>query len=182
MTAPNAAPALGQVAPDPGDDLATQPSDVDAGIIAAGVLALSVGGAADVDDVDEGVGVAQVVEELVAQTLALVGAGNEAGDVEQLDGDAALAVDAGAVVGAAAIRDAVACAGTVDLEIAYRALRVDGGESASVTGRSARTVRSREERRGSAQVFLWKCRGGGIGKGCIREISWRGQSARGILD
>lgn len=66
MAAANAAPALGQVATDPGDDLAAQPGDVDAGVIAAGVLALGVGGAADVDDVDEGVGVAEVVEELVA--------------------------------------------------------------------------------------------------------------------
>lgn len=103
MAAANATPALGQVAPDPGNDLATQPGDVDAGVIAAGVLALGVGGAADINDVNEGVGVAEIVEELIAQALALVGAGDEAGNVEKLDGDAALAVDAGAVVGSAAV-------------------------------------------------------------------------------
>lgn len=131
VAASNATPALGQVTPDPGDDLTAQPGYVDAGVVAAGVLTLRISGATDVDDVDEGVGVAQVVEELVAQTFALVGAGDKTGDVEQLDGDAALAVVTGTVVGAASVGNIMAGAGAVDLQVAYGALRVDGGESAS---------------------------------------------------
>ncbi len=42
--------------------------------------------AVDADDVDEGVGLADVGEEAVAETLALVGAGDEAGDVVEVDG------------------------------------------------------------------------------------------------
>lgn len=64
---------------------------------------------------DEGVGVPQVVEELVAQPLALVRAGDEAGYVEELDGDGAQPAGTGAVVGFAFVLEAVACAGALDL-------------------------------------------------------------------
>jgi hypothetical protein len=51
----------------------------------------------------EGIGVAQVVEKAVAEAFAQMGAGHEAGDIEEFDGDGASAGDAGAVVGFAAV-------------------------------------------------------------------------------
>ncbi|KAJ6440527.1 tetratricopeptide-like helical [Purpureocillium lavendulum] len=59
-------PALHQIAEDPGHHLAAQPGDVDRRVVASSLLALGVDGARGVNDVDERVGVAQVVEELVA--------------------------------------------------------------------------------------------------------------------
>lgn len=56
-------------------------------------------------------------------------AGNEASDIEELDRYGAPAVDAGAVVGFAAVGDGGAGAGAFDLEVADGALRVDGCES-----------------------------------------------------
>lgn len=47
---------------------------------------------------DEGVGVAEVVEEFVTEAFAFVRAGDETGYVKELDGDGAAAVVAGAVV------------------------------------------------------------------------------------
>ena len=125
----DAAPLVNQVAPDPGDDLGAQPGDVVGGVVAARVLALGVGGARRVDDVDQRVGVAQIVQELVAQPIPLVRARDQAGHVEELDGHAAAAVGARAVVWPTPVRQTVARAGAVDLEIADGALRVDGGES-----------------------------------------------------
>lgn len=122
-------PPLRQVAEGPGDDLGAQPGDVDGRVVAARLLAVGVDGARGVDDVDEGVGVAQVVEELVAQAAALVRAGDQPGDIEELDGDGAPAADACAVVGLAAVRDAEAGARAVDLDVADGPLGVDGGES-----------------------------------------------------
>lgn len=58
---------------------------------------------------------AEVVQELVAQSLALVRPRDEAGDVEELDGDASLAVDTSAVVGPTPVGDIVSLAGTVYL-------------------------------------------------------------------
>jgi hypothetical protein len=127
-------PLLHQVPPDPRDDLAAQPRDVDAGVVAARVLALGVSRARHIHHVDQRVGVPQVVEELVAQPLALVCARHEPGHVEQLDGHAAPAVDACAVVGPASVGYAVARAGAVDLEVADGALRVDGCESGGGAG------------------------------------------------
>lgn len=129
VAAADAGPSLHEVAEDPGDDFAPQPGDVDGGVVAARLFALGVHCARGVDDVYQGVGVAEIVEELVAQAAALVGAGDEAGHVEELDGHGAPAVDAGAVVGFAAVRDMVAGAGAVDLEVADCSLGVDGGEA-----------------------------------------------------
>ena len=50
---------------------------------------------------DEGVGVAEVVEEFVAEAFALVGPGDQAGDIEKLDGYRAGALLTRAVVGLA---------------------------------------------------------------------------------
>lgn len=91
---------------------------------------------------------AEVVEELVAQAFTLVGAGDETGDVQQLDGDAALAVEARAVVGTASIRYAMAGASTVNLQVAYGALRVDGGEAVSTMGWGSARTRASGECRG----------------------------------
>lgn len=129
MSPLHAPPFLQQVSENPLHDFGTQPDDVEGGVVAAGSFAFGVCGARDVDDVDEGVGVAEVVEEFVAEAFAFVGAGDEAGDVEELDGDGAAAVKAGAVVGFAAGGDVVAGAGTVDLEVADGTLGVDGCEA-----------------------------------------------------
>lgn len=99
----DAAPFLHQVAEHPVDDLAAQPDDVVAGVVAPGGFAVGVRGAAHVDDVDQGVGVAEVVEEFVPEAFALVCAGDEPCHVEQLDGHGADALLAGAVVGLASL-------------------------------------------------------------------------------
>ena len=83
---------------------------------------------------DQGVGVAEVVEELVAQPLAEVRARHQARHVEQLDGHAAPAADARPVVRLAPRRQLKARARARNLQIANRALRVDGGEAAVVAG------------------------------------------------
>lgn len=146
MPSPNTPPPLHQIPFDPRDYFAAQPRDIDAGIVAAGIFAFSVGRAGDINDVNERVGVAQVVEEFVAQPFALVRTGDEPRNVKELDGHAALAGCAGAVVGFAAVGDGVARAGTVDLEVAYCALRVDCCEAVWVREGGARVsrVRSRE--------------------------------------
>lgn len=70
----------------------------------------------------------EVVEEFVTQPFAFVRAGDETGNVEQLDGHAAPAVDARAVVGFTSVLEVVARAGAVYLEVAYCTLGVDGCE------------------------------------------------------
>jgi hypothetical protein len=77
--------------------------------------------------------VPEVVEKLVTETFAFVGAGNEARDVEEFDRDGATAGDAGAVVGSAAVGEVVARAGAIDLEVANCTLRVDSGEASMET-------------------------------------------------
>lgn len=72
---------------------------------------------------------AEVVEEFVAEALAFMGAGDEAGDIEELDRDGAPARDAGAVVRFAAVGEIEAGAGTGNLEVANCALWVDGCET-----------------------------------------------------
>ena len=71
----------------------------------------------------------EVVEEFVTETLAFMGTGDEASNIEELDRDGAPARDAGTVVGFAAIREIEARAGTGNLEVADCALRVDGCET-----------------------------------------------------
>lgn len=187
MTAPNATPALSQVTPDPSNDLTAQPGYVDAGVVAPGVLTLRIGGAADVNNVDEGVGVAEVVEELVAQTFALVGAGDKTGDIQQLDGDTALAVVTGTIVGAASVGNIMAGAGAVDLQVAYGALRVDGGESASASegGSAENSVVKCDAAQCSAtrlefgRTSAAESEEGGEVR--VREVSWRRESAQRVL-
>ena len=77
-----------------------------------------------VEDVEDGVGVGEFVEELVAEAAALVGAGHEACDVVQFQGDVTLAVLAVvAVTAAVAVETGAARPG-----VAHPAVRVDGGE------------------------------------------------------
>ena len=78
-------PPLPQVPLDPLDDLAPQPGDILRGVVAAGVLALGVCPPARVYDMDEGVGVAQIVQELISEALALMGAGDQTGDIKEFD-------------------------------------------------------------------------------------------------
>lgn len=123
------APFFHQVALDPTDDFASQPLDVDGGVVAAGRFAFGVGCAGDVDDVDECVGVSEIIEEFVTQALSFVCARDEAGDVQKFDRDGTFAIHAGPVVGSASVGETMACTGTVDLEVAYSALGVDGSET-----------------------------------------------------
>ncbi|PMB72390.1 hypothetical protein BM221_002493 [Beauveria bassiana] len=109
------APFLQQVAEDPGDHLAAQPGNVDRGVVAARFLALGVDGTRRVDDVDQRVGMPQIIEELVSEALALVGARHQPSHVEQLNRHRAPTRDARAVVGLAPVRDLEARAGAVYL-------------------------------------------------------------------
>lgn len=61
-----------------------------------------------------------------------MGAGDETCYVEEFDGHGATAVGAGAVVGFAPVRDVVAGAGAVDLEVAYCSLGIDCCEAVGV--------------------------------------------------
>lgn len=66
MSSAHTAPSLHEVAEDPGDDFTSQPGDVDGGIVAAGFFTLGVNCARGIDDVYQGICVAEVVEEFVA--------------------------------------------------------------------------------------------------------------------
>lgn len=90
---------------------------------------------------DQRVGVTQVVEEFVAETLALVGAGHQTGDIEELNGHRTAAIGAGAVVGFAPFGDAVAGTGAVDLEVADGSLGVDRCEAVTVRVECSRGIR-----------------------------------------
>jgi hypothetical protein len=73
--------------------------------------------------------VAEVVEESITETLAFMGAGDEASNIEEFDRDGAPARDTGTVIRFAAVREIEAGAGTGNLEVADCALRVDGCET-----------------------------------------------------
>jgi hypothetical protein len=73
--------------------------------------------------------VAEVVEEFITETLAFMGAGDEASNIEELDRDGAPARDAGTVVRFAAVGEIETGAGTGNLEVADCALWVDGCET-----------------------------------------------------
>lgn len=134
MAALDRPPLVHQVAADPRHYFGPQPRNVDRRVVPPRVLALGVRRPRHVHHVDQRVGVPQVVEELVAQPLALVRARHQPGHVQQLDGHAAPPVDARAVVGLAALREAVARAGAVDLEVADGSLWVDRGEAGGASG------------------------------------------------
>lgn len=72
---------------------------------------------------------AEIVEELIAQPFAFVGAWHKTGNVEKLYRYATLAVDASTVVGFTAVGNIVALAGAVDLKVANSPLRIDGSKS-----------------------------------------------------
>ena len=57
----------------------------------------------------------EVVEEFVPEAFPFMRTRDEPRDVEELNGDGAAAIDAGAVVGFAAVGEVVARAGAVDL-------------------------------------------------------------------
>lgn len=122
-------PFVPKVSLDPGHDLGPQPCNVHGGIVPTRHLSLGVCCTRSVNDMYQGVGVSQIVKELVAQSFALVRSGDETGYVEKFDGDTALAVHAGTVVGLAPIANPVARAGAVYLEVADRSLGVNGGET-----------------------------------------------------
>ena len=100
-----------------------------------------VGVAEEAHDLADGVGLADVCEELVAQAFALRCAGHETGDVHELDGgrhDAGRMVDLGE---------------PVEARIGHRHdahVWFDGGER--VVGREAALVREGREQRGFADV------------------------------
>lgn len=79
---------------------------------------------------DQSIGLPQVVEELVAEPLAQVGARNEAGDVDQFNRHASLTILARAVVGRTLRFQPKSGTRAGHLQVAYCPLRVDGRESA----------------------------------------------------
>lgn len=86
-----------------------------------------------------------------------MGAWDETCYVEKFDGYGATALGAGAVVGFATVRDVVASAGAVDLEVAYGPLGVDGCEAVGVRCRRRKGV--------------MRC-GGTYGKLPVRKPGW----------
>ncbi len=85
-------------------------------------FALGVRSPRGVHDVDDGVRVRQLVEELIAEAAALVRAGDESGYVDEFDGDVT-----DAVLAVAAALVAVE-AGTAGASVRDAAVRVDGRE------------------------------------------------------
>jgi len=113
-------------------------------------VALRVRGAAGVDDVDEGVGLPQVVQELVAQPFAQMGVGDEAGHVQELDRHQPDPVLAGGVPGLAFdIEVQVRAPGTYE---AHALVGLDGGER--IVCDLGRGHRGRREECGLAHVGL----------------------------
>jgi len=69
----------------PADDFGSQPLDVDTGIVASCCLALGIGCSTDINDVDESVGVSQIIQEAVSETLAHMRSRHQTSYVEQFD-------------------------------------------------------------------------------------------------
>ena len=103
--------------PHPALDLPPEEQDVLGGVVGADVhgVAFDVRGPADVHDVDQGVRLPEVVEELVSQTLALPCVGDKSRDVQELHGDHPGAVHAQGVVRGAGDTELPAGAGGADV-------------------------------------------------------------------
>lgn len=123
------APSSPQIPLYPLHDLAAQPRDVLRWVVAAGVLAFGIRPPASVDDVNQGVGMPQVIQEFVTQPLALVRSRDQSSDVEQLNRYGTPPLDAGSVIGLAPVLDIKARAGAFYLEVADGSLRIYRGES-----------------------------------------------------
>jgi len=113
---------------DPPHDLSSQPNDILTRVVSASFLALSISSTRNVNDVNEGVSMAKVVKKLVAETTTKMGAWDETSNVEEFDGDGALAGGAGTVGGSTLGLFVEASTGARNTKIADGALRIYGGE------------------------------------------------------
>ena len=92
------APFLHEVALNPANNLRAQPFDVDTWVVASCCLALCICCSTDINDVDEGIGVSQVVQEAVSKTFAHVRTWHQTSYVEKLNGHRAGSVVTHAIV------------------------------------------------------------------------------------
>jgi hypothetical protein len=70
MSSNDLIPSLVEVPKDPRMDFASKPLNVSYRIIANRLLAFSISGATDIDHMNKGIGMSQVVQELIAETLS----------------------------------------------------------------------------------------------------------------
>ena len=123
---------------------------------------LNVGAAGGVHDVDDGVGVGQLVQKLVAQSAALVGTGDESGHVEEFDGDVSLALVAVLVAASLLAFET----GAVGPGVTDAPVRVDGREG--VVGHVHVGHRGGLVKGGLARVGLARQRDGNHARGYRR--------------
>lgn len=107
----NGPPFVHEIALYPAYDFTAQPYYVLTGIITACCFSLGVCGSADIDDMDEGIGVSQIVQKSVSQSLAFMSARNKTSYIEQFNGHRTLAINTGAVIWFASVGCADASAG-----------------------------------------------------------------------
>ena len=100
-------------------------------------LTLGIGGSGDIDNMNQSIGVSQIIQKPISQTLALVCARYQSSNIEQFDRDTSGATDTSTVIGSTSlgqrfvsyIRDAGARTGALYLQISYGTVRIDGGET-----------------------------------------------------
>lgn len=81
----------------------------------------------------ECIGVPQIIEKSVPQTLPLMSTRNQSGDVKELDGNRSSSIYATTVIRFASIRDIISSASTIDLKVADGSLRIDCREAVAVS-------------------------------------------------
>lgn len=77
----NLTPSLVKVSIDPRMNFASEPLNISNRIVASRLLAFSIGSTADINYMDKGIGVSQVIQELIAETLAFGCTRNESCNV-----------------------------------------------------------------------------------------------------
>lgn len=89
----------------------------------------SVCGPTNVNHMDQRIGVPQIIQEFVSQSLALVCPGHEPCHIEKLNWNRSSPFDTASVIWLAAVDKIMSAARTLYLQIAYGSLRIDSGES-----------------------------------------------------
>lgn len=136
------APFFHEVALNPTNNLGAQPLNVDTGIITSCSFAFCIGCSADIDDVNESIGMSQIVQEAVSETLALMRTRHQTSYVEQLDGYRAGSIITHAIIWFTSFRkrlvanvgDSWSRACAWNLKISYSSVGVDGSKTEVISG------------------------------------------------
>lgn len=95
----NLTPPLVKVPVDPRMNLASEPLNISNGIVTNRLLAFCISSSTDIDYMDKGIGVSQVIQELIAKTLPFGCTRNESCNVQYLYRNVSLSFDTPALTG-----------------------------------------------------------------------------------